>query len=150
MLDFSFDINKPWLVLGNFNDVLNQSEKFGGRKISNSRTRLYVDAMNNCKLMDIGFVGPKFTWTNKRNHNTIYEKHDRGWANVEWLNAFCEYSLWHLPRITSDHYPILIKLVNPKRVEGLKTFCFEPMWILDDRYKNVVRDAWSSSNLALN
>lgn len=79
------NVNEPWLVLGDFNEIFNQSEKLGGNKISLTRSNLFASTMDECNLLDIGFNGPKFTWTNKRKTNPIYERLDRGWANVEWF-----------------------------------------------------------------
>lgn len=65
----SFSTNMIDLVLG---------DKLGGPKILSYRSRLYADTMNKCRLMDIGFFGPKFTWNNNRRYNPIYERLDRG------------------------------------------------------------------------
>ena len=82
------NMHLSWLALGDFNEVVNQSEKLGGNKISLSRSNLYASTMDDCNLIDIGYNGPKFTWTNKRRNNPIYERLDRGWANVEWFTMF--------------------------------------------------------------
>lgn len=144
LLSFSVNINKPWLVVGDFNEVKNKSEKQGGRNISVHRSNLYVDTMNNCNLIDLGFNGPKYTWTNNRSGNPIYERLDRAWANSNWIESFPDHNLWHLPRVTSDHCPILLKLENPRPMDGPKPFRFEPMWILHDNYPEVVRRAWTT------
>jgi hypothetical protein len=49
--------------------------------------------------MDLGFSGPKFTWTNLRGvADLIQERLDKGWANSEWKTNFPEASIQHLPR----------------------------------------------------
>lgn len=117
-----------WVLLGNFNEVMCQDENFGEKKISHARSNLYANTMNDCHLVDIGYCGPKYTWTNKRKINPIYERLDRGWANVDWLKMFPNYSLRHLPRATSDHYPLLLNLLPNNLVVGEKPFRFEPMY----------------------
>jgi hypothetical protein len=44
-----------WLLMGNFNFVLSSSEKSGGRSFVHSNA-----------LVDLGFVGNLYTWSNHR------------------------------------------------------------------------------------
>ena len=140
--NFAMNLNQPWLVLGDFNEILNQSEKLGGKPISRSRADLYATTMDNCNLVDLGFNGPKFTWTNKRRRQPIFERLDRGWANLEWLNRFPNANLWHLPRITSDHCPILLNLDHAPDRQGIRPFRFEPMWVLHESFLDEVSRSW--------
>lgn len=71
--------------MGDFNEVVNQLEKFMGTPISRSRSNLFVATLDRCNLIDLGFNDPKFTRTNKRKLHPILERLDRGWANTEWL-----------------------------------------------------------------
>lgn len=61
--------NNAWLVGGDFNKILKFSEKFGGNGINHCRARLFLDCINYCRLIDLGFKGSKFTWSNKRYRN---------------------------------------------------------------------------------
>ena len=71
--------NLPWFALGDFNDVLSEDEKFSSNGISGKRVRAYQECMNECNLLDLGFSGPKYTWTNKRDMaNLIHKILDRG------------------------------------------------------------------------
>ena len=56
----------PWALMGDFNEVVTEEEKVGGNPICQRRVRAILDCMNECQMMDLGFSGPKFTWTNKR------------------------------------------------------------------------------------
>ena len=57
---------EPWLCIGDFNEVLYMSEKWGGGRRSNSQMRNFQIAMEYCDFSDLGFKGPKFTWSNCR------------------------------------------------------------------------------------
>lgn len=72
-----------WIVLSDFNDVLDNSEKFGGLKVSYRRASLFRDCLNDCNLIDLGFKGPRFIWTNKRQSGLIMERLDRVFINSE-------------------------------------------------------------------
>ena len=56
----------PWICLGDFNGVLDNSEKLGGvPKDWNSMTG-FREALDDCGLEDLGFVGPYFTLCNQK------------------------------------------------------------------------------------
>lgn len=52
----------PWTVLGDFNDVASLNERTGGLGGCALRCSLFFDRIQSCNLMDIGAMGPKFTW----------------------------------------------------------------------------------------
>ncbi|OMP01423.1 Endonuclease/exonuclease/phosphatase [Corchorus capsularis] len=59
-------ITSPWVVLGDFNDVLGAGEKMGGAVPSFSRCNSFNGMITACGLMDLGFSSPAFTWCNRR------------------------------------------------------------------------------------
>ena len=61
-------------------------------------------------MVDLGFSGPSFTWTNKRGiGDLIQERIDRVFVNLEWWNLFPEARVTHLTRCHSDHCPVLLE-----------------------------------------
>lgn len=52
--------------MGDFNKVLTEEEKSGGNHISQRRVRAIQYCMDICHMIDLGFFGPKFIWTNKQ------------------------------------------------------------------------------------
>ncbi|GFY95539.1 hypothetical protein Acr_10g0009240 [Actinidia rufa] len=61
---FAESHNQPWLMLGDFNDLLTNREKQGGLPIRPSRAALFKQFIDRCNLMDLDFSGPRYTWTN--------------------------------------------------------------------------------------
>ena len=53
--------DKPWVIAGNFNEVLMEGDKFGRRSISSNRSLLFKECLDHCSMVDLGFVGPRFT-----------------------------------------------------------------------------------------
>lgn len=54
----------PWIVLGDFNDILAKEEKIGKRvKYTNSNS--FLKCINDSHMEDIKFNGNYFTWRNK-------------------------------------------------------------------------------------
>ena len=62
--------NKPWVIIGDFNEPLLGEDKFGGRLVSISRSLLFKDCLDKCNMVNLGFFGPRYTWTNRKDLNT--------------------------------------------------------------------------------
>ena len=136
--------NHPWLMLGDFNEVLSSEDKYGGNQINLNRAMEFKDCLDNCNFLDLGFAGPKFTWTNKRPlTNLILERLDRCFANPRWRMLYPEATVTHLPRTFLDHCPVLIEVIGSRTNVVNKPFYFHTMWLLHPQFPKVVEDAWS-------
>lgn len=68
-------------VLGDFNEITKQDEKMGGAFRPHNQMQLFRDVIDECNFMDLGYVGPKFTWSKHfENGHSIWERLDRGLA----------------------------------------------------------------------
>ena len=63
----------PWVLASDFNEPLTEEDKFGGRVVSVNRLLLFKDCLDKCNMIDIGFSGPRFTWTNKREFQALIQ-----------------------------------------------------------------------------
>ena len=68
--------NLPWLVAGDFNGILLLHEKLGGALRSETAMRDFREVMDDCGLMDLGYVGKKYTWRGKRGDDMVLERLD--------------------------------------------------------------------------
>jgi hypothetical protein len=66
-----------WLALGDFNEILFNYEKEGGRPRSQQAMQGFHDALRHCDLEDMGYVGKLFTWRRGK----IRERLDKGVVN---------------------------------------------------------------------
>ena len=64
-------IDKPWLLLGDFNEIVALEEKFGREDRSFRQMTGFREALSDCSLTDLGFVGPEFTWSNNRKDDDL-------------------------------------------------------------------------------
>lgn len=104
--------DKPWICMGDFNEILTQGEKEGGV----DRPQVYLDrfkeALEECNLHDLGFLGDCYTWRNN-NHDAqhyIRERLDRAVATPEWCSRFPEYRVINGDPRHSDHRPVIVHL----------------------------------------
>ncbi|XP_028114297.1 uncharacterized protein LOC114312281 [Camellia sinensis] len=60
--DTARNLNKPWLIAGDFNNYANQSEiRSFSHTPNQNRTLRFMERINNCNLTDLGSVGPRLT-----------------------------------------------------------------------------------------
>lgn len=116
----------PWLMMGDFNEILYNSEKEGGRLRTQRQLQAFHDVLSECGLNDMGFIGDMFTW--RRGH--IRERLDRAVANLQWSDKFPQSSLINSESIRSDHRPIMMdtNYLAPNQ-GGPKTKRFEARWL---------------------
>ncbi|GKV15349.1 hypothetical protein SLEP1_g26146 [Rubroshorea leprosula] len=133
----------PWVIAGDFNEVVDQSEKFGGAPINQHRVQAFTSCMNDCQMLDLGFTGGRFTWANMQSDgHIIRERLDRVWGNADWKLYFPEASVFHLPRVHSDHNPLLLDLEPFKPSFGKRPFRLEKFWMDHPEFQNLVQDCW--------
>lgn len=134
-------------MVGDFNEVLCVEDKFGGNQININRTMAFKSCLDSCNFVDLGFAGPKFTWSNKRQiTDLILERIDRCFANPLWRILYLEAAVTHLPRTFSNHHPVLIKLSRPDFNSLNKPFRFQSMWLIHQDFPRIVKEAWLENN----
>ncbi len=111
--------------------MIDDSEKEGGTAGSSSTPSFLKELLFYLAAVDLGFVGNKFTWTNRRwGRHAIRERLDRGIANIDWRLAFPRASVYHLGTVNSDHCPLIIN-DNPVDSFSPRTFHFDAVWAKD-------------------
>ncbi|XP_042942842.1 uncharacterized protein LOC122277024 [Carya illinoinensis] len=95
-------------------------------------------------LIDIGYSGPQYTWSNNRSDMAlIRERLDRAMATQEWRLLFPDASLQHLASSASDHHPLLLHTINNQK--HASSFKFEEFWIHEPLSHNIIREAWNKA-----
>lgn len=95
--------------MGDFNTIMQNDEKTGGPDKEEWKLRDFRDFVGTNQLIDIGFVGYPFTWSNKRGgEDNIRLRLDRALANSKWRSYYPEIVLKHLHPRGSDHCPIIL------------------------------------------
>ncbi|XP_075670276.1 uncharacterized protein LOC142640060 [Castanea sativa] len=136
----------PWVITGDFNEVLIGEDKFGGRPVNMSRAIWFQDCLNHCKIINIGFFGLRFTWSNhKPLTRLIQERLDRVFVNAEWSALFLEARVKHFERSYSNHYPVMLSTDSRHGLNLPQPFRFQPIWLSHQTFPGVVNEAWANS-----
>ncbi|KAL0411762.1 UNVERIFIED_CONTAM: hypothetical protein Slati_3765900 [Sesamum latifolium] len=104
---------------GDCNAILHPYENQGGNMRRMGSMDDFNDMIIDTGLIDTGFEGEPFIWTNKR----IWKRLDKVLYSKEWVEIFNATRVLHLPRILSDHHPFLIDVAkneNKRTKELLK------------------------------
>ncbi|XP_072066876.1 uncharacterized protein [Arachis hypogaea] len=121
-------IGEHYLLIGDFNAILAQHEKEGGRhKPASSVT------------------GRKFTWSNRQfGENLIRERLGRCFVSNRWLAEYPNARALHLEDMGSDHRPIIIQ--TDQQVQKQKRrFRFQERWCELEEVQNIIKEAWQQN-----
>ena len=135
-------LNFPFLIIGDYNQVLHPEDKWSLSKCSIPGLMAAREFVQNCGLIDIPSTGPWFTWTNGRQGNAAtFEKLDRAMASESWLSFFPTVMLKVLPMQCSDHCLVVLdthwQYVNSSRT-FVKRQRFEVAWLHHQDAKTII------------
>lgn len=84
--------------------------KKGGDSVDYGRCEMFSNWINDCGLMDLGFIGFIFTWKGPQwvGLDRVFKRLDRALCNASWRLRFEEATVSVLPRVNSDHHLLLI------------------------------------------
>ncbi|XP_075086347.1 uncharacterized protein LOC142169050 [Nicotiana tabacum] len=139
-------INGPWCIGGDFNVILDPEENKGGNPHRMRISFEFSSCMDNCEVVDLGFVGPRFTWCNNwRARKRIWKRLNRVFVNDLWTQPFQNNMVKHLARTGLDHKPLLIKCQKEPQA-GVKYFKFLNFWDEQPSFMNLVEEGWSTQD----
>ncbi|XP_074356448.1 uncharacterized protein LOC141696167 [Apium graveolens] len=137
----------PWVLIGDMNNVLSQTDKKGGRMYPSWLIQGFKEVLEDCNLVDMELLGYPYTW--ERGHGTddwVEIQLDRAVASTSFLQQFQEAKLTNMEVTTSDHCPLLLEpVVMIKSGTFTKRFRFENAWLREPMCKSIVEDIWNNS-----
>jgi hypothetical protein len=109
----------PWFCIRNFNEIILSTSEKSSLSIRPMCQMLdFQRALEDYQLMDLGFCGPKYTWSNGRSgRDFTRERLDRAVANNNWSMLFDVVEVNVLARSSSDHNPLLMSFSNTKDIQ---------------------------------
>ncbi|CAN6352985.1 unnamed protein product [Urochloa humidicola] len=128
-----------WVILGDFNLTRGADENSNGNS-----NRALSDAFNECintlGLIDIPLLDRLYTWSNHRETPTL-ARLDRAFLNTAMSTTYPNSVLTSLPKPTSDHTPILLKIST--EIPKPNLFRFENAWLKHSDFLPSVLSAWN-------
>ncbi|KAK6160405.1 hypothetical protein DH2020_003786 [Rehmannia glutinosa] len=103
----------PWLICGDFNEVLTQAEFQGSHRRASWQMNLFRDTLSHLNMFDLGFEGPQFTWSRLLvAPHTQRARLDRAICNSLWHDFFPWTRVNHCSTFFSDHSLLHIQVQN--------------------------------------
>ena len=137
----------PWFVLGNFNTTRFVNEKTRGNMMYDTAMTDLHEFLFNLELADIPFLGPIYTWMNRREGAYfIARKLDRCLQNECRLDVFPNALTEFLHPGLSDHCPLVTSLnfrPDPGRSK-FYPFKFFHFWADHLAFLELVKDTWKT------
>jgi hypothetical protein len=139
----------PWLLGGDLNEVSNDRELSHGRTREPYLFESFRHLLEDCELVDLGFVGAEFTWRRSSQPDSIEERLDRCLATPDWGALYPKTKVHHLEYWNSDHRPLLL-LTNGRREKRGRTrgkrFFFKEAWCDEEECGEHIRGAWEAAS----
>ncbi|XP_019166597.1 PREDICTED: uncharacterized protein LOC109162331 [Ipomoea nil] len=135
----------PWVVMGDFNDLLYQHEKRGGNPHLSSLLRGFGDTIEDCVLSQMPMEGYQFTWEKGQGTpNWIEEKFDKVLTPNDWRNVVVGARVTNLATRRSDHSALFLGIHDSvgRGGTGKRGFQFEMAWLHDEGCRGVVEESW--------
>lgn len=101
-------------------------------------------------LTDLGAIGPKFTWNNKRDdQDNVMVRLDRYVADNFWIDNYPGHRVHNFNFYLSDHRPIRLD-TNPTAADSPRSytpkFTFEHKWVIEEDFEKIIEDGWGRLN----
>lgn len=140
-----WEVNKPWIVAGDFNTILSFEEASGSESSYAQGRNAFREWMDREGLMDLGFSGQSFTWMRTFNQEVRGARLERVVCNIDWLDIFDNTLIFHLPRVCSDHAPVLVSFGDSNSVNIDRPFRFQLAWLTHEKFKDFVGTVWNNN-----
>jgi hypothetical protein len=98
----------------------------------------FSDFISSSSLMDTSLVGGRYTWLNSQSRSRL----DRFLFSSTIEDHFSMLIQRRLPRLCSDHFPILLECGSIEH--GRRPFRFENMWLKSKGFLAKVKGWWES------
>ncbi|XP_019087344.1 PREDICTED: uncharacterized protein LOC109127245 [Camelina sativa] len=138
--------NKPWMVFGDFNEILKADEHslFDIQPMVSPGMRDFQEVVQHCSFSDLQSHGPMYTWCNKREFGLICKKLDMVLVNDIWLLEYQQsYGVFEAGGC-SHHLQCRI-IIGGDKPKLRRPFKFCNALVDDEKFLPMVKDFWDGS-----
>ncbi|KAL4312070.1 hypothetical protein GQ457_01G013210 [Hibiscus cannabinus] len=133
---------EPWVLGGDLNVIGSSDERKWGSLGLSGVCSHFCDFMLNSGLLDMGFNGPQFTWR----RGTLFQRLDRCLCNRSWYVHFARSEVFHLPKLGSDHRPIMLDSNVDFRDTGKRPFRYIAAWNDHNDFADMLASMWETDS----
>nr|XP_016466470.1 PREDICTED: uncharacterized protein LOC107789209 [Nicotiana tabacum] len=142
----SVSITVPWLIAGDFNEVLYLNDRLSCNPVSYSDIQGFATCLQQTTLTNLHWKGDYYTWTNKQpGVDRVSSRLDRVFGNYEWMMSWGHVETnYGLPQI-SYHAPMLLTMSSSTWTSRVP-FRFFNIWTTHEDFSQIVVNIWNSHN----
>ena len=138
------DSEDAWLLAGDFNDLLDNSEKRGGPPRHQGSFIEFRSFVSKNGLWDLKFSGNPLSWRGMRYEHFVRQRLDRAMSNNSWLESFPSSRSEYLRYEGSDHRPLVI-FIDESRVKKRGQFRFDNRLRENEEIHSLIQDTWEGA-----
>ncbi|KAL0295479.1 UNVERIFIED_CONTAM: putative ribonuclease H protein [Sesamum radiatum] len=132
---------EPWLVTGDFNAVIDDSEVSGNAADTSTSMAEFQECVTTAELHHLPFTGAPFTWHNcSEGGRSLWKRLDRMLVNENWLTVWPATKYVSATPRTSDHAPLIIQGDEGQKEASM--FRFENFVTKIPGFISCVEDVW--------
>ncbi|KAL0293097.1 UNVERIFIED_CONTAM: hypothetical protein Sradi_6956300 [Sesamum radiatum] len=134
-------LEEPWLVLGDFNAVIDESEVCGKAADTSASMTEFSNCIRDTELVQLPFTGCPYTWHNcSDGTRSLWKRLDRMLANLAWLEVWPSSAYISALPSTSDHSPLI--LTGMDRIAERAIFRFDNYLVQLPGFLESVESIW--------
>ena len=137
-------IDIPWCLMGDFNEMLQISDKIGGAPLNTSKIRRCNDFLEYSKGWDADVQGRMFTWKKQLHGRLVYEKLDRVIFRDDCPHLFPNYLVTNGPFTCSDHAYVSLNTEPTHTPRRGTIFKYQHSWAQYQDTHYVVKQNWKT------
>ncbi|XP_070002176.1 uncharacterized protein [Nicotiana sylvestris] len=135
---------EPWLVMGDFNVILEVEDRVHGNVVQDHEIRDFREFVEDAGMTKLKAIGRSFTWTN----SNVFSKIDRALVNGEWMNKMPHIQVHVLDSYFSDHSHLCVELERQQKATT-RPFRFMNCLADDPNFGKIVTDNWQINTNAV-
>lgn len=142
--DFARDRSSPWLLTGDFNEILDNSEKSGGPERPERSFSAFREFFAQNDLLDLRHAGNFLSWRGQRGRHLVHCRLDRTMVNSSWFDAFPQGRSHYLRFHGSDHRPV-VSSFDVTRKKQSKIFRYDRRLKDIEEVRTLIDSTWNAS-----
>ncbi|KAK5775495.1 hypothetical protein PVK06_043391 [Gossypium arboreum] len=142
-----YSVNEKWIIGGDFNAILDEAEKEGGRRKSTVLMEDFRTIVDELAMVDLKTNNGWFTWVNNREGPArVKERLDHFLISANAVNSFSFLETRVIQQSSSDHDAISLDTEGRRPRDGIKDprlcFKYDVCWAKNEEAKTIIKEAW--------